>query len=189
MRKMFGTSFLLIAVFSSALAQDDAMYKARESYDEAMSRVAFLLGEWQPEAVSLDPESGQWQNQEFAAGKDGMVKVEKMGAFPAFSISIPGKTLYHGALSYDVFQNKYRFVVIDSALGLLDVYEGQLVEGALQMTNLKAGTFFASGEQNFFGRVNFQPRGKSGWDLVVELSSDKGETWTEFYKLSTNPET
>ena len=181
-------SALLFVALGFVQAQEEALQKARQAHAEAMAQISFLLGDFQPKAEALDPQSGKWQEQEFPAGKKGLVRVEKESDYPSFSIKIPGSTQYHGTVSYDVFQNKYRLVFIDNAVGLLDVYEGQLVEGTLQFTNLKAGTFFTMGEQRFFARAKFQPQGKSGWNLSVELSSDEGRNWSEFFRLSTSPD-
>lgn len=52
-----------------------------------------------------------------------------------------GFTLYT-VFTYDVFRKVYRSMTLDANEGLMDVYEGALVDGTLTLTNEKAETWF-----------------------------------------------
>lgn len=199
MFKKFIIALAIAATISPGFAQKDSssqeagVYESATQnaglakYKQAMAKLDFLVGEWQPEATAFNPATGQWEAKELKSKYGSSVRVSSMEMTRGLYITIPGETQYMGALSYDVFQDSFRMVLNDSAMGLLDVYEGQFKNGALVMTNLKSGTFFTNQGQKLHGRLKFKPAAGSGWSLVVEMSADQGQNWFEAYRLNTTP--
>ncbi|WP_394693405.1 DUF1579 family protein [Hyphobacterium sp.] len=91
-------------------------------------------------------------------------------------------------ISWDVFREVYRVAAVDESYGLLDVYEGHLDDvGRLSVTNLRADTYFPAGPT---GEMHF----RLSWTFVdedrfvfeVDLTTDRGETWSPYFELTYN---
>jgi len=187
MLKKTGLIWWLTVGLVFGFAQEGTPQNLEEVHDNAMKKLAFLAGEWQPKALSFNPETKAWEPKAIHSEHGDTVKVEAMSTTRGLRISIPGETAYIGAVSYDVFQKRYRMVFLDSAMGLIDVYEGAFDGDELHMSNLASGTHFQHLGQTFSSRLKFKPQPGKGWKLVVEMSADQGTNWFEAYKLFTTP--
>jgi glyoxylase-like metal-dependent hydrolase (beta-lactamase superfamily II) len=82
------------------------------------------------------------------------------------------------ALSYDVYQRRYRMTAVDDVTGLIDVFTGHLNEaGALVLTNVDAGTFYLVGGEPVHTKISIQMRVGGGWSLQTAESPNRGTTW------------
>jgi hypothetical protein len=86
-------------------------------------------------------------------------------------------------ISYDQYRNLYRLAAIDDIYGLMDIYEGKLENKTLQVTNLRAGTYFPSGENGkMHFRLSFTETTKNNREFLVERSDNEGTSWIPMNK-------
>lgn len=85
-------------------------------------------------------------------------------------------------ISYDPFRGVYRASWSDSSVGLLDVYEGKMIDGKIVMDNLRAGTTWnaANGSRLNF-RISWGFESEQERSYVIEMSDDLGKTWHAYY--------
>lgn len=91
------------------------------------------------------------------------------------------------ALSYDVYQHRYRMTAIDDITGLIDVFTGNLnAQGALVLSNVESGTFYLANGKPMHTQLTLQMRLGGGWSLRTAESTDRGETWTPRLEFTTS---
>jgi hypothetical protein len=73
--------------------------------------------------------------------------------------------------SYDVFQKRYRLVIMDDLVGTMDVFE-QSSEEPLAFTNA------------YGNRLTVHPLGETKVRMEVEATKDGGKTWTEVMRVT-----
>jgi hypothetical protein len=171
---------MLLAFAPFAVAQQDAGSKARDeraafkrALDAGLAKLAFLEGSWRAEQATPDGKGG-WK----ATGTSDVVVTKILGgkALQIEAASAGFNYLLH--LTFDAEQSEFRVSAIDDQSGLLDVYEGAFDGGgALVVSNVAAGTGYTYLGVHYSNRLRFQPRAESGWEWLVEASSDRGATW------------
>jgi hypothetical protein len=83
--------------------------------------------------------------------------------------------------TYNPDTGKWEIVWATGALnGLMHISAEQDADGNIKMAILKP-------EQNPPRRITFMPPHDNGWDWVMEMSMDGGETWTAVYKIKATP--
>lgn len=95
------------------------------------------------------------------------------------NINLEAGISYELTLGYDQFRKKYVLAAFDNAPGLVDIYQGNFdSEGNLMLDNLESGTHFldADGTKNH-NRLTFKNLSPHSYTLLVEVSTDEGETW------------
>lgn len=82
------------------------------------------------------------------------------------------------ALSYDVYQHRYRMTAIDDVTGLIDVFTGNLnSDGALVVSNVEGGSHYLVDKKPVHTRITIQMRLGGGWTFSTEESRDGGKQW------------
>lgn len=103
------------------------------------------------------------------------------GAFLQEHISIPSATGVDvnliGLLGYDRFREIFRFAWLDDTYAVFDVHEGNWDADTLIVNNLRSGTTFRFGEQEYFSRMIWQEITSTGFRMESHLSMDMGKTW------------
>ncbi|MBI1392701.1 MAG: DUF1579 domain-containing protein [Alphaproteobacteria bacterium] len=148
----------------------------------AVAQLDGMLGAWRVTSEMAGPE-GEWTNrtvyrQSFANGLRGLVLSEVHEA----TLEGDGFALKTD-FSFDQYKNVYRLAVLDDTFGLMDIYEGNIEEGVLIVTNLRADTSFPLGDGR---KMNFRlriPVAGNRREMFVDQSVDGGETWAKFYRV------
>ena len=100
------------------------------------------------------------------------------GALLEESFSTPEGIGVIRTLSYDKYNEIYRWTNINDRQTQLDVKEGAFDEdGGLVMTNTETGTSWSSFGRTFHGRTRLFEITKEGFKLEQEISVDGGENW------------
>jgi hypothetical protein len=80
-------------------------------------------------------------------------------------------------ITYDQYRNVYRKSVIDDTWGIMDIYEGQIENGKLVLTNLNSKTFFPLGNGVWRGfRLTIDISGDTR-EMHIDKTDDYGKTW------------
>ena len=79
--------------------------------------------------------------------------------------------------SWDRFRELYRFTLFDSMTGHVDVLEGRLADGRLEVSDLGTGTPWESKGQTFHTREVTYDLGPEGFKVDLLSSVDGGATW------------
>lgn len=146
---------------------------------EAMQAMAFLEGEWDARYYQYDAGGEPVYTGEnvtrYEITLDGQLIEETMTILGA-RMDFPMRTF----LSWDVAKEVYRMAAVDQPGGMMDVYEGRLVDGVLSMTNLEHETFYrnADGKPMAFRLTwRFPSAAPDSFELGAEISVDLGATW------------
>jgi len=150
---------------------------------EAMSALKGMLGKWSVKTEMINPE-GAWATQ----GSDSVsikARLNNMLFAETHTERLSGQSLVvETDYSYDQYRQVYRARAMDDTFGLMDIYEGNLENGILVLTNIRAGTSFPLDETR---QMNFRLTVPvTGDERVMEIdqSIDAGETWSSFFKLT-----
>ena len=182
MKRLFFTLALIASFIVPVTAQDEIPAPSRKPL-AAMKQFEPILGTWE-QVSEYSPDNGKtWQKSpaarvEFSFRQKGMMLAE-----------IPLDTHQPGFhletfFGYDQYRDVYRLVAIDDTWGLVDLYEGTIQDGKLVVTNLKSGTFFPIGPNQWRAfRITIELQGATRL-MAVEKSDDAGETWQENFKIT-----
>jgi hypothetical protein len=103
------------------------------------------------------------------------------GAFLQEHISIPASGSKQvdlmGLLGYDRYRERYRFAWLDNTYAIFDVHEGNWDGKTLVVNNIRSGTTFRFGEQEFFSRMIWRDITTAGFKMESDLSTDAGKIW------------
>ncbi len=144
-----------------------------------------ILGDWRV-VTEIITQDGDWTEQSVAMATfekrlNGLliseIETERLsweGQNPALELDI----------TFDQYRDVYRLSVIDDGWGIMDVYEGELEDAVLTVTNLKSGTSYPleNGGELFF-KLEIPVSGDERV-MNIGMSSDKGETWRPFYRVT-----
>ncbi|MBT0587173.1 DUF1579 family protein [Alteromonas oceanisediminis] len=146
----------------------------------AMQRLALLKGQWQS-TMSISYDKGKtWQAQlpnevEVSQRLNGMLLEQKNVTQSHNGWNIVVHT------AYDQYRDKYRYLVSDDTWGMMDIYEGDIVEnGDLVVTNLNSKTFFPAMDGRWLAfqiRVEVKACQRK---THIEASNDRGRTWIPY---------
>ncbi len=152
---------------------------------EAMQRMAFLEGEWAARYYQYDASGEAVFTGENVArydvALDGQL-IEETMTILGTGIDFPMRTF----LTWDVEKRVYRMAAVDQPGGMMDLYEGQLVDGVLTMTNLAHETFYRNenGKPMAFRLTwRFGSENPDSFTLGAEISLDLGESWTPMSRV------
>ncbi len=172
--------------FTAAFAED--LPETAKAPAAAMAKLDALQGEWKA-VTEIIQSDGVWQEQSVT-----LVVIEKsLGGLLLTESEI--ERISGDATSpqlkidytFDQYRKVYRVSVIDSGWGIMDIYEGDLEDGAISLTNIRSGTSFPlEGGGELFFRLNM-PVSEDKHVLDINLSADKGETWQPFYRVTYTP--
>lgn len=87
-------------------------------------------------------------------------------------------------ISFDQYRNVYRKAAVDDVWGIMDMYEGQMVDGRIVFTNLKADTSFpiADGVWRHF-RLTLE-LARPSRQMMIEKSDDGGKSWQPAFRVN-----
>lgn len=183
MRSFFIATVISLAQasLSFAYADDDAQQSVSAAPAAALQALSPLLGEWRVTLYRLG-EAGEWVEESaddvfFEPSLNGLLLTERM----LQRISGEGFELKTDYM-FDQYRDVYRLAVADDTFGLMDIYEGQLEDGALIVTNLKSGTGFPLDAETM---MNFRltiPVASGNRQMTIDQSTDAGATWRPFYR-------
>ena len=148
---------------------------------EKMQALAVLTGQWAM-AVSITEDDGKtWQTTPAQAvdirlSHKGMLLEE----VPQ-DLSSPGFHM-HSLISYDQYRKVYRKAATDDVWGIMDMYEGNIEDEKLVLTNLKSKTYFPISENIWRGfrlTLELKPNHRTLW---IEKTDDDGKTWQAAFK-------
>ncbi len=172
---------LLSVLLSSAHAEDadaDRAGKARA----AMQALRPMAGEWL--AHSSVWRDGGWTAPETERATINFI-LNDLALRELFPERSQSSVRMETTIQFDQYRDIYRLMALDDAWGNMDVYEGKMVEpGTLVFTNLRPGTFAlgANGEEYAF-QLTFSIKDRDSHSLLVEISTNRGESWTNFQKI------
>ena len=136
-----------------------------------------LIGEWK---VDLETRGGPNEPLVLHRITSRIVSILG-GAFLQEGLSIPtsGGTQVEllGLLGYDRYREIYRFAWLDDKYALFDVHEGNWEGESLVVNNLRSGTAFRFGNQDYFSRMRWHDITRDEFSVASELSTDGGQTW------------
>lgn len=143
---------------------------------DAMEKLAVMHGKWEL-VVDMSFDNGKtWQSS-----PPGVVDIQPrhkgllLAEIPK-DLTSPGFHM-ETYLSFDQYRQVYRKAAIDDVWGVMDMYEGTIVDDALVMTNLKSQTFFPVAENTWRAfRLTMQLTQPTR-TMTIEKSDDNGETW------------
>lgn len=164
---------LLIGLNTAASAQAPGA-------EDPMAPLRPLVGTWEMVTESRTP-SGEWQ----ASPPTTSVVVALLGgkALQEQSTLRIGELVFDMVtlFTYDPFRRVYRVAAVDHQSGMMDVAEGQFVDGALVIDDLRARTFFpwGDGREGAF-RLTKRFVGPDHFRVDSEVSFDEGKTWTPY---------
>jgi len=164
-----------IAVAVILLASSPAALAA----PEAMQALAFLEGEWDARYYQYNGTGDAVYTGENVTRYEitlGGQLIEETMTILGAEMDFPMRTF----LSWDSEKSVYRMAAVDQPGGMMDLYEGRLVDGVLTMTNLEHRTFYRNAEgQPMAFRLTwrFPSARPDRYEFGAEISLDLGETW------------
>ncbi|MEO1078539.1 MAG: hypothetical protein AAFY29_03215 [Pseudomonadota bacterium] len=170
-------SFFLPSVYAQETDTDHAG-KARA----AMKALRPMAGEWVAQS-SLWRDGGWTEPETDRATINFMLNdLALRERFPERSQS---SVRMETTIQFDQYRDIYRLMALDDSWGNMDVYEGEMVEpGKLVFTNIRPGTFALGkdGEEYAF-KLTFSIESRESHSLLVEISTNRGKSWTNFQKI------
>lgn len=141
-----------------------------------------LSGDWSVTIYTSEDDGDTWtaagtEPVSIKFGHKGFMLEEVPG-----DLTTPGFHM-HTFITYDQYRGVYRKAALDDIWGILDLYEGNIVDNKLVLDNLKSGTFFPIDEKTWRGfrlTLDLQP---SNREMLVESTDDNGETWQARFKM------
>ena len=182
MKKILLSLTLVTAFIFPASAQEEVPAPSRKPL-AAMQKLEQLVGTWE-QLSEYSPDNGKtWQKSpparvEFSFRQKGLMLAE-----------IPLDTHQPGFhletfFGYDQYREVYRLVAIDDMWGLVDLYEGNIEDGKLVVTNLNSCTFFPIGPDQWRAfRISLDLHGAER-KMVVDKSDDGGKTWQDNFRIT-----
>ena len=149
---------------TSAIAATDSTDSQAAAYEAklqtALSKFSALAGRWQVLNQMHDPERGWFEAERAELRFDwalGGRLLETRGHMQNADFRL--------SISYDAMKSVYRLALIDSASGVLDVYEGDFDDQQ---------TLIVTNPDDFQWRIRQQD---GGWSLDFYQSTDQGSSW------------
>jgi|GEM_PF-609141 len=179
------TISMTIAVFAFASANADDLPESAKAPAEAMAKLGALQGTWKT-VTEIAQEDGGWleQSANIVAIKKslrGLLLTEsEVKRTSGDETSLGLKIDY----TFDQYRKVYRVSVVDDGWGIMDIYEGGLEDGALTLTNIRSGTSFPLDDDGEMFFHLAMPVAGDWRVLDINMSTDKGESWRPFYRVT-----
>ncbi len=93
-------------------------------------------------------------------------------------------------LTFDQYRSVFRKAAIDDVWGVMDIYQGNIVDDTLVLTNLESGTLFPVGADTWRGFRLSVPLIAGERTMLIEKTDDYGQSWQPAFKsvyTPTNP--
>lgn len=175
MKTLFTLTLFVLINLTSVAAEPQTFKKAMKHYHQ-------YVGEWTIH-WQIRNADGEWSDHGTSPAK-----IEKIlngaGVTESFVMK-SGDTIYnlHGMIAYDEIRQVYRGAFLDDVTGLLDIYEGQKDGDTLVLDNLQSQTFAKTedGTEMAF-RLSFTYKDADNYDILAEISTDRGKHWFPYIK-------
>ena len=92
-------------------------------------------------------------------------------------------------LTFDQYRSVFRKAAIDDVWGVMDIYQGTIVDETLVLTNLESGTLFPVGADTWRGFRLSVPLTAGERTMLIEKTDDFGQSWQPAFKSVYTPET
>jgi hypothetical protein len=133
-----------------------------------------LAGQWKVKTETRQQPGADWQESE----REGKIEAMMRGALMQGRFVTEGGTEAIWTLSFDSFNEEYRYTAIDGQRNQLDVREGTFDDdGKLVLSNLDSGTSWSGFGMTFHTRMTMFDLGDDGFKAHAEISNDGGENW------------
>jgi len=171
-------STVLVSLATQVAAGDSD--PGREA-QQGIERLASLAGEWQVTGtmLGLDGTAVKIRSRSKIERTLDGASLEERSSY----LLPPNAVEFLCIRSWDSFRSRYRMACIDSLTGLLDVYEGELVNDRLVMTNLSTGTYAETNGTRMYGRQAVEDISDDSFLVTWEFSLDDGSTWQRYGRL------
>lgn len=169
-----------IVVGSMLLCLNSAAFAQAPGVADPMAPLRPLVGTWEVVTEARTP-SGDWHaapptRTEVVELLDGKLLQER-STLRIGELTFEMVTLF----SYDPFRRVYRVAAIDHQSGMMDVAEGQIIDEALVVDNLRARTFFPWGDgREAAFRLTKRFTGPDRFLVEADVSFDEGRTWAPY---------
>lgn len=182
-RKLFTALFVSFGLTAVTFQVSHAQGNASELPKAAMDVLANMKGEWSIQA-RFSPDDGKtWQDSE--PNRVSVMPRQKGLMISEIPLE-PEKPGFHmeSHITYDQYRKVYRMAAIDDYWGIMDVYEGNMIDGQLVLTNLKSGTFFPVAAETWRAfRITLElAAGKRM--MIVDKSDDGGKSWQPNFEIT-----
>ena len=178
-RARFAVSCLALIPLLSIAQEQEIPDVSREPL-RMMQQLSMLAGDWTMTMYSTDDEGETWNT-------DSVGPVSLQFVHKGFALEeIPGDLETPGfhmrtMIAYDQYRKVYRKTALDDIWGMMDLYEGNIVDGKLVLDNLKARTFFPVGDGKM-ARVQADNRSATGirescWSNKPTMRARPGSRW------------
>ena len=184
---------LLIGILLSALTFSTLTFsiQAQENVPEpskaplaAMQKLAPMTGVWSAHTEYSADNGANWQTMaradvEFSYQLKNLVLAEAPDDHQ--SSGFQTATFF----SYDQYRKIYRIAVMDDTWGIMDIYEGDIENDKLVVTNLRSKTFFPIDEKTSRAfRLTIDISGASARRMEIDKSDDGGKSWQPNFVVS-----
>lgn len=181
MKKLIAALTLIAPLCVPSIAQENIPEPSRKPL-AAMEKLNALVGQWQVVSEFSADGGKTWQTSEPARAEFSFRQKGMMLAEIPLDTHLPGfhvETIF----GYDQYRDVYRFIAIDDVWGIVDLYEGNIEDDRLIVTNLKSGTFFPIGSAQWRAfRITIDLTGDKRV-MTVEKSDDNGNSWQQNFKI------
>ena len=174
-------AFISVSITASPTQAQSQPAKAPAA---AMEKLNALKGNWHAKTEIMN-QDGTWSPHtdvkvKIASHMNGLLFVEEEIERIAMAPGAAGLKIDY---TFDQYRNVYRLAVVDDTWGIMDIYEGKLDDGIIEMSNIRAGTSFPIQNGELFFRLQIPVTGDTRV-MDIDLSSDKGKTWQPFFKTT-----
>ncbi len=147
-----------------------------------MEKLSMISGQWKARTDFTNDDGKTWQQGgeklvEFSYKQRGLLLEE-------LPIEIDNKGFHMQTyISYDQYRQVFRKAAIDDVWGIMDLYQGNIIDDQLVLDNLSAGTFFPVQTGVWRGfRLTLELKSDNRW-LLVDKTDDKGKTWQPAFRV------
>lgn len=90
-------------------------------------------------------------------------------------------------LTFDQYRSVFRKAAIDDVWGVMDIYQGNIVDDVLVLTNLESGTLFPVGADIWRGFRLSVPLIAGERTMLIEKTDDFGQSWQPAFRSVYTP--
>jgi len=90
-------------------------------------------------------------------------------------------------LTFDQYRSVFRKAAIDDVWGVMDIYQGEIVDDKLLLTNLESGTLFPIGADIWRGFRLTVPLIAGERTVLIEKTDDLGKSWEPAFRSVYTP--
>lgn len=186
MRFLFFRSLVLLSSISAVgcaqnLKKPIQSESSQKPY-EMMQHLTPLIGKW-----SMSREQTKDNGKTWAAHPKTRIEIKfKQNGLLLEQLAIDGDGAdFHMAIytSYDQYQESYRQAAIEDYWGLMDISEGQIVNGSIVFTNTKSQTYYPMENGRLRAlRLTVELKAPTRY-IYIDESYDDGVNWNKTFRI------